>query len=361
MKDLVRKPGLSVTEFLDLRIAKGALNLHLFRSMRKYVQAHFKDPKLRQIMEFPILFLGGTPQNTPALYSLMNYADMALGTWYPMGGMFKIIEGMSTLAKDLGVRIITETKVEKIEVQSALATVVRTNKAIYEAEVVVSASDYHHTEQHLLDKEWRNYSGKYWEGRSMAPSSLLFYLGVKKRVKGLQHHNLFFDEDFDQHAHDLYKDPKWPDKPLFYACVPSVTDQGVAPDGSENIFLLMPTAPGLEDNDDVREKYYNIMMDRLERFSGDKIKEFVEYKRSYALRDFVSDYNAFKGNAYGLANTLMQTAILKPSIKNKKVKNLYYTGQLTVPGPGVPPSLISGQIVADLIQKEHPILNQETA
>lgn len=352
MNDLVFKPGLSITEFIDKRVIAGALQLHLLKSMRKYIRSFFKNPKLRKLMEFPVLFLGGTPENTPALYSLMNYADMSLGTWYPMGGMHKIIEGMADLAQEMGVKIITDEAVLKINVKNGLAYSASTKNNEYIFDAIVAGADYHHVEQKLLEPQYRKYSDKYWNKRDMAPSSLLFYIGIDKRIDGLKHHTLFFDEDFDDHAHDLYSDPKWPEKPLFYACAPSVTDKSVAPEGKENLFLLMPTAPGLEDTDEIREKYYHIMMDRLEKFTNQSIKDLVEYKKSYALTDFVNDYNAFKGNAYGLANTLRQTAILKPSMKSKKLSNLYYTGQLTVPGPGVPPSLISGQIVADLIQKE---------
>ncbi len=352
MKDLVFKPGLSLTEFLDKRVISGALRLDLLKSMRKYIKSFFKNPKLQKLMEFPVLFLGGTPENTPAMYSLMNYADMSLGTWYPMGGMHKIIEGMAILAKELGVEIITNEAVTKINVKQGKVISASAENGEYPCEAIVASADYNHVEQQLLDPEYRRYDANYWDKRDMAPSSLLFYLGINKKIEGLKHHTLFFDEDFDAHAHDLYSDPKWPEKPLFYTCAPSVTDTTVAPVGQENLFLLMPTAPGLEDSPELREKYFHIMMDRLEKFSGQNIKEHIIYKRSYALSDFVNDYNAFKGNAYGLANTLRQTAILKPSMKNKKLPNLYYTGQLTVPGPGVPPSLISGQIVADLVQKE---------
>lgn len=352
MSDLVFKPGKSILEFINLKVMKGALSLHLFKSIRTYVHAYFESTKLRSLMEFPILFLGGTPSNTPALYSMMNYADMQLGTWYPKGGMHKIVEGMVFLAKELGVKFITNEAVEKINVEGKTAKSISTAAGDYSFDAIVASADYHHVEQNLLAPEYRQYSPRYWENRNMAPSSLLFYLGVNKKIEGIKHHSLFFDEDFDQHAKDLYTDPKWPEKPLFYVCTPSVTDDTVAPKGCENIFLLMPTAPGLVDTEEVREEYYLLMMDRLEAYTGQNIKDSVIYKKSFALQDFKNDYNAFKGNAYGLANTLNQTAILKPSIHNKKVNNLYYAGQLTVPGPGVPPAIISGQIVSGLIEKD---------
>ncbi len=352
IKDLVFKPGRSLLEFADFRIAKGLIQLDLLKSMRSYVYAHFKNPKLRQIVEFPILFLGGTPNNTPALYSLMNYADMALGTWYPKGGMHRIVEGMVSLAKELGVQFHLGHDVEKVEVEQGQYKGLHTSKGYYKTDVVVAGADYAHVESKLLEPKYQQYSEKYWDSRAMAPSSLLFYLGISKKVKGLLHHTLFFDEDFDRHAEEIYEKPQWPSKPLFYVSATSKTDSEAAPEGHENLFLLMPVAPDLKDTEEQREKYYHLMMDRLQAHLGEDLRPHVVYKRGYAHANFIEDYNAFKGNAYGLANTLKQTAILKPRLKSKKVKNLYYTGQLTTPGPGVPPSLISGEVVAGEIEKD---------
>ncbi len=353
INDLVYKPGRSITEFADLRVIKGLFQLHLLKSMRSYVHNFFKNPRLRQLMEFPILFLGGTPRDTPALYSLMNYADMALGTWYPEGGMHKIVEGMVSLAREKGVNIITGQEVKAIKIKGGTAYAVETDKAEYPADIVVGGADYHHIDTQLLPEEYRQYSEKYWDSRIMAPSSLLYYLGVKQEVKGLLHHTLFFNTDFDQHAQEIYDHPAWPSDPLFYASATSKTDNTVAPAGHENLFLLIPVAPGLKDDESIKEQYLEILINNLERTTGQKISDKIEYKRAYAHSDFISDYHAFKGNAYGLANTLKQTAILKPSLKSKKVDNLYYTGQLTVPGPGVPPALISGQVVASEIHKKY--------
>jgi phytoene desaturase len=283
----------------------------------------------------------------------MNYADIALGTWYPKGGMHKIIEGMVMLAEEKGVQFRYNSPVKKINISKNKATsVLLESGETLSADIVVAGADYHHVDTQLLDTEYRNYSDTYWDKRVMAPSSLLFYLGVNKRLDNLLHHNLFFDEPLGPHADAIYTHPRWPEKPLFYASVPSITDPMVAPAGMENLFLLIPLAPNLDDGEEIREKYYHMIMDRLEGLTGQKIREHVIYKKSYAHSEFKSDYNAFKGNAYGLANTLTQTALLKPSLKSKKISNLYYTGQLTVPGPGVPPSLISGGVVAKEIEKE---------
>ncbi len=303
-------------------------------------------------MEFPILFLGAVPKNTPALYSLMNYADIIKGTWYPMGGMYKIIEAMVNLAESKGVRFLMNEEVKNIRINKNIATHVVTDTHEFEADIVVGGADYHHIETSLIDPEYQSYSESYWNSRIMAPSSLIFYLGLNKRISNLLHHNLFFDHDFIEHAKEIYENPAWPSNPLFYVCVPSITDPDVAPEGNENLFILIPVAPGLEDYEEVRERYFNMVLDRLETLTQQKIRNAIIYRKSYAHKDFINDYHAFKGNAYGLANTLSQTAILKPSLKSKKIKNLYFSGQLTVPGPGVPPSIISGQVVAEEIHKD---------
>ena len=351
MEEFVWKPGLSAMEFADIRVAKSLFKLQMFTSIASQIEKLFKNEKLREILKFPVLFLGATPENTPALYSLMNHADLVGGTWYPMGGMHKIIEGFVSLARELGVEFHENEPVKSIEVKGKKATGFTTSKGSYEFDYIVAGADYHHVEQHLLPKEFRTYSEKYWDKRTMAPSSLLFYLGLNKKIDGLVHHNLFFDRDFDLHAKEIYTEPAWPTDPLFYISCPSKTDLSVAPEGYENIFMLMPLAPGIEDSEELREKYFNVICDRMQHILGVDIREHIVYKRSFCLSDFVSDYNAFKGNAYGLANTLKQTAILKPRVHNKKISNLYYTGQLTSPGPGMPPSIISGQMVAGLIVK----------
>lgn len=355
MKDLVYRPGRSVTEFVSLKLLIDVLRLDILKSFHKHIRNYFTHPTLLKITEFPILFLGAVPQNTPALYSLMNYADMKLGTWYPKGGMYKIIEGMTALAKSKGVEFFFDSDVKSITVnEKGQALGVNTEKEFFEADIVVASADYHHVEQNLIPEKFRSYSQKYWESRTMAPGSLIFFLGINKKLKNLNHHNLFFDEDFDNHARQIYEEPAWPDKPLFYVSAPSKTDSSVAPEGAENLFVLIPVAPGLKDSEIVREQYYDKIMERLEKITNQSIKNHVVYKRSYAHKNFIEDYNSFKGNAYGLANTLKQTALLKPSLKSRKINNLYYTGQLTVPGPGVPPSLISGQIVAREVEKDFP-------
>lgn len=352
INDLVYKPSRSLTEFIDPKLLAGVLRMDVFTSMSKHIRKFFKNEKLIQLLEFPVLFLGSTPENTPALYSLMNYADMSLGTWYPMGGMHKVVEGMVSLAKELGVKFEMNSTVTSFLFERNNIAKIITNRGEYGVDLVVGGADYHHIDQQILPPKYRHYSSKYWESRTMAPSSLLFYVGVNKPLPNMQHHVLFFDEDFKQHAHEIYTDPKWPSKPLLYTSATSKTDPSVAPEGSENLVILIPVAPGLEDHEEIRDKYFEMAMDKLEAFTGTNIRNHIVFKRSFAHSDFIQDYHSFKGNAYGLANTLTQTAILKPSMKSKKVRNLYYTGQLTVPGPGVPPSIISGEVVSREINKD---------
>jgi len=347
MKEFVNKPCHSWFEFISPKIAKSALKLDLLTNFQRFVRKYFKHPKLIVLMEFPVIFLGAAPKDIPALYSLMNYGGYKLGTWYPMGGFSKIIDAMKDIAESQGTHFYVDSNVQRINVNDKKVSSLTVNNTDIDFDAIIASSDYHHTESTLLPEELRNYTESYWEDRVFAPSCLIFYLGFKEKISNLKHHTLFFENDLDLHTEEIYKDKKWPTKPLFYACCPSKTDASVAPENCENVFLLMPVAPGIQDSEEIREHYFMEMMLRLEKHTGaSDLLLKIDYKKSYCVKDFKEDYNAYKGNAYGLANTLSQTAVLKPSLKNKKVKNLFYTGQLTVPGPGVPPSIISGKIAA---------------
>lgn len=348
IKDLVYRPGVSP---LELITPKTALKLNQFFSTVSHdIRKEFKNERLIQILEFPVLFLGAKPSKTPSFYNFMNYADFGLGTWHPKTGMFDVIRGIEKLAIELGVTIKTNSSIEKIIVENKTATGIVIDGKIINADIILSGADYHHTET-LLDEKDRAYSEKYWESRVFAPSSLLFFIGFNKKIENISHHALFFDVDFNQHAADIYDNPKWPDAPLFYANFPSKTDKTAAPEGMESGFFLIPLAPGINDSEELREEYFEKIITRFEQLTQQEIKKSIIFKRSFCKNDFVTDYNAYKGNAYGMANTLLQTAFLRPKLKSKKVRNLYFTGQLTVPGPGVPPALISGKLVAELIQK----------
>lgn len=350
MQHLTYTPADSWMEFLRWDVVRGVASSSMFRSVRSHVRSYFKDPRLIALMEFPVMFLGAMPSQIPSLYTLMNYAALELGTWYPMGGMHSIIKGMAELAEKLGVQIHTNMAVDKIVVKGNRVTHLQCGSQQFITDGVIASSDYHHTETKLLEPQYANYPESYWDDKVFAPSCLIFYLGVNKKLKGLIHHNLFFDADLDQHAAEIYKDPQWPQNPLFYVCCPSKTDSTVAPEENENLFILIPIATRLKDSREMRNEYYHRTISRIEAITGENISNSVVYRRDYCLNDFISDYNAYGGNAYGLANTLRQTAVLKPKMRNNRVRNLFYTGQLTVPGPGIPPALISGEIAAEQIR-----------
>lgn len=348
IKDLVYRPGVSPLELVTLETAKKVNQF--FGNISKDIRRKFKNTRLIQILEFPVLFLGAKPSDTPSFYSFMNFADFGLGTWHPKNGMYSVILAMEQLGIELGVTIKTNANVEKIIVNNGKAVSIMVNGTEEKADIILSGADYHHSET-LLDKEHRAYSEKYWDKKIFAPSSLLFYVGFDKKIENVEHHSLFFDVDFDTHASAIYDNPKWPKEPLFYASFPSKTDENAAPQGKEAGIFLIPLAPGLEDLPETREEYFNKIIMRFENLTQQKIRNNIMFNESFCVNDFIKDYNSYKGNAYGLANTLLQTAFLRPKLKSKKVENLYFTGQLTVPGPGVPPSLISGKLVADLIKK----------
>lgn len=349
IKDLVYRPGVSPLELVTVETAKKVGQF--FSNISKDVRKKFKNNRLIQILEFPVLFLGAKPSDTPSFYSFMNYADFGLGTWHPKTGMFDVVRAMETLALELGVTFHTNSNIEKIIVDNKTAKgLVVNGKAIY-SDLVLSGADYHHTET-LLEEKHRAYSEKYWDSRVFAPSSLLFYIGFDKKIENISHHALFFDVDFYQHANDIYDEPQWPKEPLFYANFPSLTDKSAAPEGMESAFFLVPLAPGINDTEALRAEYFEKIIDRFETLTQQSVKNNIIFSQSFCKNDFVDQYNSYKGNAYGMANTLLQTAFLRPKLKSKKVKNLYFTGQLTVPGPGVPPALISGKLVSELINKQ---------
>lgn len=349
MKTYINKPGLRIGELCNAEVLQSFLKMDMLQSFRHHVKHYFKDERLLRIIEFPILFLGATADKIPAMYSMMNYADMRLGTWYPKGGMAQLADAFTRLAIESGVKLCLDTEVEKLEVIKDKVMGAYTSKGFFSADIVVSGADYHHTDQQLLPTDKSNYSAAYWNKRTMAPSCLIYYIGVNRKIPRLQHHNLFFEHDLRKHAAAIYTKPSWPTDPLFYLCCPSKTDKTVAPAGMENLFYLIPTAPGLEETPAIKERYLKRVLSETAAFCGDDFEKDIIYSRSYAYSNFISDYHAFKGNAYGLANTLGQTAFLKPSIRHKKISNLFFTGQLTVPGPGVPPAILSGEMVANHI------------
>jgi len=345
---LYKMPGNSPLELVSKKTIK---RVRFFLSnIRKDVRRDFKNPKLRSILEFPVLFLGAKASNTPAFYNFMNYADFGIGTFQPPNGFHDLVNAMVDLGKSLGVKYKVNHELSKINVKNKKVENIVINGKSTDCDLILSGADYHHTES-LLPVKSRQYNNKYWKSRVFAPSSLLFYVGFNKKLKNVQHHNLIFDTDFNKHAEEIYDSPKWPTDPLFYANFTSKTNSKTAPEGSENAFFLIPIAIDLIDNEETRDRYFEKIIKKMELYTGQELKDSITYKRSFCVNDFKNEYNSYGGNAYGLANTLFQTAFLRPNIKSKLVQNLYFCGQLTVPGPGVPPAVVSGELVANLINK----------
>ena len=345
---LYKMPGNSPLELVSKKTIK---RVRFFLSnIRKDVRRDFKNPKLRSILEFPVLFLGAKASNTPAFYNFMNYADFGIGTFQPPNGFHDLVNAMVDLGKSLGVKYKFNHELSKINVKNKKVENIVVNGKSTNCDLILSGADYHHTES-LLPVKSRQYNNKYWKSRVFAPSSLLFYVGFNKKLKNVQHHNLIFDTDFNKHAEEIYDSPKWPTDPLFYANFTSKTNTKTAPEGAENAFFLIPIAIDLIDNEETRDKYFEKIIKKMELYTGQELKDSIKYKRSFCVNDFKNEYNSYGGNAYGLANTLFQTAFLRPNIKSKLVQNLYFCGQLTVPGPGVPPAVVSGELVANLINK----------
>lgn len=351
MKYFLYKDYKSIFDFFNWKLLREGHKLHVFDSMDKFTKRFFKNDRLQKILQYTLVFLGGSPKRTPAIYSLMAHVDFNLGVWYPEGGMSKISAGIEVLGKSLGVNFKYNKSVDKIIVENGLAKGVVVDKKNYYADLVVANADYQHVESKLLPQKYQTYSKKYWESRILAPSAFIILLGLNKKLKNLSHHNFFLENDWIKHFDQIFEDPKWPDKPSIYVCAPSKSDSSVAPKNNENLFILVPVASGLTDNKAIREKFYDKVISSIEKTLDENITDSIIVKRIFAHKDFEQIYNAYKGTALGLSHTLLQTAFFRPSHTSKKVKNLYYTGHYTHPGIGMPVQFISSQIVADLIKE----------
>ncbi|MGA1873566.1 MAG: phytoene desaturase family protein [Thermoplasmatota archaeon] len=353
MGQFIYKEYSSIFDFLNRKLVFEGTKLHIFDSLDGYVKRFIKEKDLRKILEYTIVFLGGSPYKSPAMYALMSHVDFNLGVWYPMGGMFELSKAFHRLCVENGVRFRFGEEVTKVLADGGKVSGVQTSKGTLEADMVVANADYPHVEMDLLEKGQRTYDERYWKKKAIAPSCVLMYIGLDKKVEGLEHHNLYLSDGWDEHFSSIFDKPQWPENPSYYVCCPSKTDPSVAPEGKENLFFLVPVAPGLDDTDEVREGYYRSTMEHLEGLIGEELLDHVISKRIVTHRDFASLYNAYKGTALGLAHTLRQTAVFRPGHRSKKVRNLYYTGQYTHPGIGVPMVIISSQIIAKEILKDH--------
>ena len=355
VNEMLYKDYRSVLDLLSGKLLLKSTKLRLWENLQHYVNNQFKSDEARKILEYAIGFLGGSPANTPSFYHLVSHADLTLGVFYPQGGMREIVKAVKELAESYGAKFIFNEPVKFLEVHDHIIKRVITSKGVYEPDLVVSNADYHHTEIDLLTPENRTYDVNYWDKKVLSPSAMVIYLGIKRKVDGLAHHNLFLEKDWEDGFNAVFN-PKmvaWPKNPSYYVNIPSLTDKYAAPDGCETIYILAPLAPGLEDTPELREAFYNLIMDDLELKLGDKIRQDVVVKKIFALTDFEVRYNAFKGTAFGLAHTLDQTALFRPAHKSKKIRNLYYTGQYTHPGIGVPMTMVSSQIISKEIKEKY--------
>lgn len=339
----------SVVDILDPRLMMEGTKLKLFTSLNAFVSQYTESDKIKKILQYTTVFLGGSPQNTPAFYSIMSHIDFHLGVFYPQGGIGTIITALEKLCRAQGVKIELNQDVTNITVKDGKAQEVQTKDKAYPADIVISNADYPFTEMYLLPPRYHTYTKSYWERKTMAPSAFLMYLGIKGKVEKLQHHTLFFADKWEEHFTQIFDSPDWPNDPSYYVCCPSKTDSDVAPTGHENVFVLVPVASGLEDTPEIREHFSNQVLSHLESLVGESIKDRLVIKKIHAHNDFSELYHAYKGTALGLAHTLFQTAILRPKNRSPKVPNLYYVGQYTNPGIGLPMCLISAELTSQRV------------
>lgn len=342
----------SVFDFLTWEVMREGLKLSLFSNMDRFVKRYFKTEALQKIMQYHLVFLGGSPYNTPALYSLMAHVDFGMGVFYPRGGIHEIVKVLATLGDKHGVTYRLNTEIAEIVTEQGRATGVRLATGEFvAADLVVSNADIHHTETKLLQKsEDRQRSDAYWQKRTLAPSAFILYLGLKDKVPSLTHHNLLFSPDWSKNFSEIFDHPQWPSDPSLYVCAPSVTDPSVAPPGQENLFVLVPMAAGLSYTDDELKAYADKILLLMEaEMDIPNLRERIVYQRIFCTKDFSDRYYSYQGTALGLAHTLFQTAVFRPANASQRVKNLYYVGANTNPGIGMPMCLISAELVYKLL------------
>lgn len=337
----------SLKDFLTPEMVMEGRKLKVLRSMDKHVSKHFKTDTMQKLLQYPLVFLGASPYNAPAIYNIMSHIDFNMGVYYPMGGVYEIVRALQSIAEEHGAKFRLNTDVKKILVEGGKAVGVSLqNGNELRADIVISNADIHHTETQLLDKQHQTKSERYWRSRTMAPSALLMYLGVKGKIPELTHHNLLFSKDWKQNFKEIFNRPRWPKDPSLYVCMPSKTDPSVAPEGHENLFVLVPIAAGLKYDNALLESYADKTLKTIEKHMYVKdLRERIVYKKLFSVKDFEERYHSYQGSALGLAHTLKQTAIFRPNNINRKVRSLYYVGAGTNPGIGMPITLISAELM----------------
>ncbi|KZX47778.1 carotenoid 3,4-desaturase [Haloarcula sp. KBTZ06] len=350
MNKFVYEDRSELRDWIDLDVMTAApVGLQLIGTMQSHVEDYFEHPKLQQIMQYTLVFLGGSPRTTPALYNMMSHVDFNLGVYYPDGGVGAVVDGLVELGEELGVTYETDAEVDEISRRKDGFLVETVHGDTTHPDEVVVNADYGHAERELLPDHERQYDDDYWDDKTYAPSAFLMYMGVEGDVEPLKHHTLVLPTDWDPHFDDIFDEPAWPDDPAYYLCVPSKTDDTVAPDGHSNLFVLVPIAPGLHDGDEIREEYREKVLADIADNTGVDLRDRIVYEKQFAVSDFGERYNATEGTALGLAHTLRQTALLRPNNRSSAVDGLYFTGSFTTPGIGVPMCLISGEHTAEAL------------
>jgi phytoene desaturase len=337
----------TIFDFLTYEVMTEGSKLSVFKSMHKYVSGYFKTEEVQKIMEYTLVFLGSSPYNTPALYNIMSHIDFHQGVFYPMGGIYELVKALARIGEKYGVKYHTNSPVKTVLTERGKAIGVELESGErHEANIVISNAGIYHTESALLPVESRTYSDAKLEKMTLAPSALLMYMGFDRKLDGLEHHTLVFAKDWQEGFRQIFDDPQWPTDPSFYVCTPSKTDASVAPEGKENVFILVPIASGLEYSESFLEEYSEKILLTLEKEIGESnLKKDLLFMEKFCVKDFISSYNAHKGTALGLAHTLFQTAIFRPDNRSKKLKGLYYVGGDTNPGIGMPMCLVSAQLL----------------
>lgn len=343
----------SIKDIIDLKLLTDGIKLNIFNYMDGYVKRFFKNKKLRQILEYTTVFLGSSPYNTPAFYSIMSHVDFKSGVYYPFEGFSKVAQAYAEVAKDFGCKILLNKEVKKIVVKNGIAKGVETNDGFFDSDVVVSNADFYFTENSLLEPLYKSFDKKYWNRKILGPSAFLIFLGIKKKIEKLKHHNLYLVDDWENHFKTIFDIQKMPENPSFYISATSKTDKTTAPEGCENLFVLVPIASGIEDNDSLREQFFELIVEKISRLVGFDLKENILVKKIYSINDFVEDYNSYKGNALGLSHAKFQTAIFRLPYKSKRVNNLFFVGHYTHPGIGVPMVTIAGEVLSKCIKEKY--------
>lgn len=350
MENFVYEDRPRLRDWIDRDVMSAApIGFQLLGTMDDYVAGYFDHPKLQQIMQYTLVFLGGAPKNTPALYNMMSHVDFNMGVWYPEGGIAGVVDAISDLASELGVTTTLDTEISEITRQRDGFRLEAVDGERFHPDIVVSDADYAHTEQDLLSSPERQYDAEYWDERTYAPSAFLMYLGVEGDVESLSHHTLVLPTDWDYHFDQIFDDPAWPDDPAYYLCVPSKTDDTVAPDGHSALFVLVPIAAGLQDTTDIREEYRDFVLRDIAANTGVDLHDRIVCEEIFSIEDFASAYNSWNGTALGLAHTLRQTALFRPPHRSDAVDGLYFAGGYTTPGIGMPMCLISGEHAASAV------------